>query len=221
MVNTAAFSSELFPRSLIESDMRVLIGYGKHTATKQPKYLRVGECDVAVSGTNVSTHVVFELEHLTVPTMREIYVASLIKTTNRVRDIKTMEAFERDEIIARERTQVRKPRRAPEGDYRLRLLGRDRAINQTPSRSAPNGSTSEALMATLRPLSRPLVCSLRVFVLADGSPLLTLNDDALDRMVLAIGNVGDRIEWQPKAAAGYKPPWFEQTIGGYETTELV
>lgn len=221
MAQVATQPLERYPRSLIAADTRVLLGFGIRTIQKPPQSFRNGECDVLVAGHEVRTLAIFELEHPTVSTMREIYVACVSRNT--VREIQTLEAFERAEIVGRVGGPARRARRVPEPDYRFRLVNLDDPYRRSlvrSARGAPNGSDSQLAMAALMPLSEPLVCSLRLFVLADGSPLITLIDDQLDRLVLAIGNVGDRIEWRPKSPASYKPPWFEQTLAGFETTEV-
>lgn len=60
----------------------------------------------------------------------------------------------------------------------------------------------------LKPLDPPIMCALRAYVLADGSPLVTFNDERTDALILSIGNIGKGIEWEPGAPPGYKPEWF-------------
>lgn len=63
----------------------------------------------------------------------------------------------------------------------------------------------------MKPVHPGLVCGVRL-VEANGSPLLMLNTESDDRMVLAIGNVGNRIEWNRYAPEGYKPEWFHRLL---------
>lgn len=60
----------------------------------------------------------------------------------------------------------------------------------------------------MQPIGR-MVCSLHMFETFDGAPLLVLMDEKYDRVILAIGNMGERpIQWEPKAPRGYRPSWY-------------
>jgi hypothetical protein len=155
----------VFPKSLVDKDIRILVGFGIHSVQNEVRRSGGRNFSVVVSGGIAARQAIVELERT--------FVGEVAKDVS-ARDVYVFH------------------------EARNRITRVEQSIIPT-----------KIQRRACKAIAPPLVVSVRLFEQADRSPMCLLSNERTGDLILAIGNIGERIEWHPE---GYRPCWFDDLL---------